>query len=51
MAIAEVGNNRVAAYTLTAEGETLLVLHNFTKNPQETTEGILEPYSTQLIPR
>jgi glycosidase len=51
MAIADVGNPIVAAYTLTAPEETLLVIHNFTQNPQETSEGILEPYSTTLRPR
>jgi glycosidase len=45
---AEVGNDIVAAYTLTMPDESALVIHNFTAAEQATSEGILEPYSTLI---
>ncbi len=46
MAAADVGNNIVAAYTLTYEGQTVLVVHNFSRATQKTTEGTMEPYTS-----
>lgn len=49
LASADVGNDIIIAYTLTAENETLLILHNQTGIEQQTTEGVLAPYQSKII--
>jgi glycosidase len=48
LAAADVNNSIVAAYSLTTPGENALIIHNFTAAEQETSEGILRPYSTYI---
>jgi len=48
-AAVDAGNAAVAAYTLTTPEETLLVMHNVTRNEQATAYGALPPYHTVII--